>query len=81
MAKPQIRHIALFARDPEKVAKFYESVFEMEIVHKNPASNAHFLTDGYISLAVLPHSVQRKLRSASTTSASWLKTRTRWHAG
>lgn len=60
MAKPQIRHIALFARDPEQVAKFYERVFEMEIAHKNPASNAYFLTDGYISLAVLPHSTSRE---------------------
>jgi catechol 2,3-dioxygenase-like lactoylglutathione lyase family enzyme len=56
MEKPKIRHLALFARDPEKVAKFYERVFEMEIVHKSPTGNAHFLTDGYISLAVLPHS-------------------------
>jgi catechol 2,3-dioxygenase-like lactoylglutathione lyase family enzyme len=60
MAKPQLRHIALFARDPEKVAKFYESVFGMEIVHRNPASNSHFLTDGYMSLAVLAHSVQKE---------------------
>lgn len=60
MAKPQIRHLALFARDPEQVAQFYISVFEMELVHKNPASNAHFLSDGYISLAILPHSVKKE---------------------
>lgn len=60
MAKPQIRHLALFARDPEKVAKFYERVFEMEIAHKNTAGNAYFLTDGYISLAVLPHSTAKE---------------------
>jgi predicted enzyme related to lactoylglutathione lyase len=30
MAKPQIRHLAIMTLDPEKLAKFYEQVFEME---------------------------------------------------
>lgn len=55
MQKPKIRHLALFARDPEKVAQFYERVFDMEIVHKTKSSGAHFLSDGYLTLAVLPH--------------------------
>ena len=62
MEKPKIRHLALFARDPEKVAKFYERVFEMEIVHRTPTSGACFLSDGYLTLAVLPH----KLKGSST---------------
>lgn len=52
MAKPKIRHLALFARDPKKLADFYTSVFDMEVVH---GGKAYFLTDGYLMLAILPH--------------------------
>ena len=55
MPKPQIRHIALFASDPAKVAAFYQDVFEMEIVHRSPTGQAVFLSDGYITVAVLQH--------------------------
>ena len=58
MPKPKIRHLALFAGDPEKVAKFYQDVFEMELVHHNAGSQAYFLSDGYITLAVLPHTAE-----------------------
>ena len=34
MPRPQIRHLALFADDTEKVAQFYVDVFEMEIVNR-----------------------------------------------
>ena len=52
MSTPKIRHIALFARDPEKLAKFYEDAFQMKRVHDK--NNAFFLTDGYITMAILP---------------------------
>ena len=52
--RPKIKHIALFARDPAKLAEFYHSVFDMEIVHRSP-SGACFVTDGYLTLALLPH--------------------------
>jgi len=55
--RPKIKHIALFARDPAKLADFYHSVFDMEIVHKSP-SGACFLTDGYLALALLPHKLE-----------------------
>jgi predicted enzyme related to lactoylglutathione lyase len=58
MEKPKIRHLALFARDPEKVAKFYQRVFDMEIIRQNPSSGACFVTDGYLTLAVLPHKLK-----------------------
>jgi catechol 2,3-dioxygenase-like lactoylglutathione lyase family enzyme len=58
MEKPKIRHLALFARDPEKVAKFYQRVFDMEIIRQNPASGACFVSDGYLTLAVLPHKLK-----------------------
>lgn len=57
MAKPKIRHIALFARNPAKLAEFYHSVFDMEIVHRSP-SGACFVTDGYLTLALLPHRLE-----------------------
>jgi catechol 2,3-dioxygenase-like lactoylglutathione lyase family enzyme len=53
MAKPKIRHLALFARDPKKLAEFYTSVFDMEVASEN--GRAFFLTDGYLMLAILPH--------------------------
>ena len=36
MPRPQIRHIALFADDTEKMAKFYVDVFEMEVIRRSP---------------------------------------------
>jgi catechol 2,3-dioxygenase-like lactoylglutathione lyase family enzyme len=56
MAKPKIRHLALFARDPKKLADFYTSVFDMEVAATN--GKAYFLTDGYLMLAVLPHRLE-----------------------
>src|SRR4051794_7982 len=55
MAKPQIRHLAIMTVDPEKLAKFYEQVFEMERIPRPGAggSKAIYLTDGYITLALL----------------------------
>lgn len=57
MPRPQIRHIALFADDTEKMAKFYVDVMEMEIIHRSPNPNGPiFLSDGYITVALLQHS-------------------------
>lgn len=58
MGKSKIRHIALFARDPAKVAKFYVDAFDMEIINAASPQGAHFLSDGYITLAVLPHNLK-----------------------
>jgi catechol 2,3-dioxygenase-like lactoylglutathione lyase family enzyme len=56
MAKPKIRHLALFARDPKKLADFYTSVFDMEVAATS--GRAYFLTDGYLMLALLPHRLE-----------------------
>jgi len=55
MAKPQIRHLAIMTVDPEKLAKFYEQVFEMQRIPRAGAggSKAIYMTDGYITLALL----------------------------
>ena len=49
--KPQIRHLAIFVRDTEKVAEFYQRVFEMELVGSKGPGQSKYLTDGHITLA------------------------------
>jgi catechol 2,3-dioxygenase-like lactoylglutathione lyase family enzyme len=58
MAKPKLRHLALFARDPEKLAQFYVDVFEMTVVPDSDGSAARYVTDGHVTLAILPHRLQ-----------------------
>ena len=59
MARPTIRHIALFTRDPDKLAEFYKNVFGMDILHRSEATKtegkAVYMSDGYLTLALLPH--------------------------
>ena len=53
MAKPKIRHIAVRAADPEKVSEFLQTTFAMEVAKKTP-SGIIFMTDGYLTLALIP---------------------------
>jgi catechol 2,3-dioxygenase-like lactoylglutathione lyase family enzyme len=57
MGKPKIRHLALFARKPRELADFYVRNFDMELVRSSPGGG-QFLTDGYFSLAILPHKLE-----------------------
>ncbi|MEE8334354.1 MAG: VOC family protein [Alphaproteobacteria bacterium] len=50
MAK--IKHLAIKTVDPERMAKFYVDVFELEIVARSE-KGAVYLTDGYLNLALL----------------------------
>jgi len=50
MAK--IKHLAIKTVDPERLAKFYVDVFEMETVTRG-GKGAVYLTDGYLNLALL----------------------------
>ena len=52
--RPKLRHLAIVARDPEKLAGFYASVFAMELFHRDPDGSC-FLSDGYLSLALIKH--------------------------
>jgi catechol 2,3-dioxygenase-like lactoylglutathione lyase family enzyme len=52
MPKAKIRHLAIRADDPEKLAKFYQDTFDMEIVHRSPGGGV-FMTDGYLNIALL----------------------------
>jgi predicted enzyme related to lactoylglutathione lyase len=58
MAKPKLRHLALFARDPAKLAQFYVDVFDMTIIPDSESTTARHVTDGYFTLAILPHRLQ-----------------------
>jgi uncharacterized protein (TIGR02246 family) len=53
-ARPKLRHLAIVARDPEKLAAFYSTVFAMELFHRDPDGSC-FLSDGYLSLALIKH--------------------------
>lgn len=55
----RIQHIAIFAKDQAKMVDFYTKTFGLEIVHRHfneghKDSEAIYLSDGHISLAILP---------------------------
>jgi len=55
MAK--IRHIAIMTEDQPKLAEFYKATFDMKEVHRHAVADgteAIYLSDGYINLAILP---------------------------
>ncbi|MEU8866236.1 hypothetical protein [Streptomyces umbrinus] len=35
-ARPKLRHLAIVARDPERLADLYSSVFAVELFHRDP---------------------------------------------
>jgi catechol 2,3-dioxygenase-like lactoylglutathione lyase family enzyme len=62
-ARPKIRHLALITLDPERLAKFYEEVFQMTRLTGKagvPGSKAVYMTDGYITLALLENKAEGK---------------------
>jgi predicted enzyme related to lactoylglutathione lyase len=63
MAKrPKIRHLAIITLDPERLARFYEQTFEMTRLPAKGASGskAVYMTDGYITLALLENKAEGK---------------------
>lgn len=60
--KPQLRHIAVITLDPERLARFYEDVFEMQRIPKraNSTSKAIYVTDGVVTLALLENKAEGK---------------------
>jgi catechol 2,3-dioxygenase-like lactoylglutathione lyase family enzyme len=55
----RIRHIALGSNDPASLARFYVETFGMQLVHRHPGlrfkgTEAFYVSDGYINLAILP---------------------------
>ena len=61
--RPKIRHLAIVTLDPERLAKFYEQTFDMTRVKAErgvPGSKAVYMTDGYITLALLENKAEGK---------------------
>lgn len=56
--KPKIRHLAIITLDPERLAKFYEETFEMTRLRAE--GGAIYMTDGYITLALLRNRAEGK---------------------
>jgi len=60
MPMNRIKHVAICAKDQEKVAQFYEKVMGLKRVERAEeeggmgGSRSIFLTDGYIALAIVP---------------------------
>ena len=51
----QIRHIAIFSNDTQKVAEFYRATFDLrELSRQDKPNPAIHLSDGNIDLAILP---------------------------
>lgn len=64
MSQAKIKHLAIITLDPEKLANFYEKVFGMTRLTR-PAdrpkiSKAVFMTDGYLTLALLENKAEGK---------------------
>lgn len=56
--KPMIRHLAIVTLNGPKLADFYEQTFGMKRLHSD--GQAIYLTDGYITLALLPNNAEGK---------------------
>jgi catechol 2,3-dioxygenase-like lactoylglutathione lyase family enzyme len=51
----RIRHIAILAADPSKLAEFYKKAFGLnEVARSGDNGEAIYLSDGHINLALLP---------------------------
>lgn len=48
----RIRHLAIKSTDPERLGKFYETAFGLQIIHRSPNGGV-YMTDGYLTLALL----------------------------
>ena len=56
---PAIRQLTIITLDPERLARFYEEVFEMTRLD-NPQKNAIYLSDGYMNLTLVPNRAEGK---------------------
>ncbi len=58
MDRPKICHIALVTRNPKELMEFYTKVFDMEVIGQNAQGTYYMVSDGYITLALLPHKLE-----------------------
>lgn len=50
----RVGHIALRVLEPDKIAEFYRTVFELTELEKPGGDPSHYLSDGKVTLAVFP---------------------------
>jgi catechol 2,3-dioxygenase-like lactoylglutathione lyase family enzyme len=50
----KISHVALRVLDPDMIAEFYRTVFELVELEKPAGDANHYLSDGRVTLAILP---------------------------
>ena len=55
---PQLRQLVIAAENPERLAKFYQEVFDLEKIDEN--QGALFLSDGIFNLGVVPEPDPKK---------------------
>jgi catechol 2,3-dioxygenase-like lactoylglutathione lyase family enzyme len=53
-----LNKFAIRTMNPEKVADFYREVFELEPTNRQTSAPGHYLTDGRVTLAILPWSIE-----------------------
>lgn len=56
----RIKHLAIVTLDPERLAKFYTEVLGMKVLDRPSTGPEIYLTDGYITLALLKNKAQGK---------------------
>ena len=56
---PKLRRLTIVTLDPERLARFYEQVFEMRRV-PNETGEAIYLSDGYFNLTLIPNRAEGK---------------------
>jgi hypothetical protein len=56
---PKLRRLTIVSLNPERLARFYEDVFEMRRV-PNPNGEAIYLSDGYFNLTLIPNRAEGK---------------------
>jgi catechol 2,3-dioxygenase-like lactoylglutathione lyase family enzyme len=49
-----INHVALRTMRPDEMAEFYRNVFELATANKGAGDRNHYLTDGHVTLVIMP---------------------------
>jgi catechol-2,3-dioxygenase len=56
---PKLRRLTIVSLDPERLASYYEQIFDMRRV-PNPKGEAIYLSDGYFNLTIIPNRAEGK---------------------
>src|SRR5206468_2097857 len=64
-----INHVALRTMNPDDTAEFYRHVFELAPTNKQAGDPNHYLTDGHVTLVIMPRPSHRRLVTRVTLAA------------